>query len=121
MRIGEDEAAMTVVFPRPVTGLPEADVPLEGAKAYLSRGEGHQILFMEFAEDVFLPEHAHAAQWGVVLEGTIELTAGGVTRTYGKGDRYYIPAGVKHSGRIYAGYADITYFDQADRYAAKEK
>jgi len=45
---------------------------------------------MEFAEDVLLPEHSHEGQ-----------------------------AGVKHSGKIYAGYADITFFNEAHRYQIK--
>lgn len=110
---------MSNIFPAPILTLPEADIPLAGCKAYLSQGDGHQIIFMEFANDVVLPEHAHAGQWGVVMEGKIKLTIGGVKRVYEKGDRYFIPEGVKHSGKIFAGYADMTYFDQADRYKAK--
>lgn len=75
---------------------------------------------MEFSKDADLPEHSHAAQWGVVLEGRIDLVINGVSGTYNKGDRYFIPTGVKHSGRIYAGYADITFFDQTDRYGVKQ-
>ncbi len=109
----------TEIFPEPILNLPEADIPLKGVKAYLSQAEGHQIIFMEFSEDVELPEHAHAAQVGVVLEGRIDLVIGGEKRTYTKGDRYYIPQGVKHSGTIYAGYADITFFDEPARYRVK--
>lgn len=107
---------MSSIFPEPVTRLPLADIPLEGITAYLSQGAGHQIIFMEFAEDILLPEHAHESQWGIVLEGRITLTIGGVTNTYQKGDRYFIPSGVPHSGKIFAGYADMTYFNQSDRY-----
>ena len=107
-------------FPDPIRKLPEADIPLKGLKAYLSQGDNHQIIFMEFSEDVELPEHAHEGQWGIVLEGRIELTINGTKQMFVKGDRYYIPEGVKHSGNIYAGYADMTYFDQKARYAAKE-
>lgn len=110
---------MPDIFPAPILRLPEADIPLDGVKAYLSQGSGHQIIFMDFEKDVELKEHSHAGQWGVVLEGKIELTIGGVKGTYTKGDRYYIPEGVKHSGKIYAGYADMTFFDQADRYGIK--
>lgn len=109
------------IFPEPIRKLPEADIPIKGIKAYLSQDENHQIIFMEFSEDVELPEHAHAGQWGVVLEGKIELTIGGEKQTFLKGDRYFIPDGVKHSGRIYAGYADMTYFDQKLRYKIKER
>lgn len=57
---------------------------------------------MEFKNNVDLPEHSHAAQIGIVLEGKIDLTIDGKQATYEKGDRYYIPEGVLHSGKIYA-------------------
>jgi len=112
---------MPDVFPFPIRKLPKADIPLEGARAYLSQADGHQIIFMEFTKQVELPEHSHAAQIGIVLEGKIELTIAGDTRTYGKGDRYYIPEGVLHSGTIYAGYADVTFFDEPDRYLPQKE
>lgn len=107
------------IFPDPITNLPEADIPLDGIKARLSQGENHQIIFMEFEKDVVLPEHSHKAQYGIVLEGKIELTIDGITKFYTKGDRYFIPEGALHSGRIYAGYSDMTFFDQKDRYEPK--
>ena len=110
---------MKSIFPEPIQNLPQANIPINGINAYLSQSETHQVIFMEFECEIELPEHAHAAQIGIVLEGKIDLTIDGEKRTYIKGDRYYIPAGVKHSGRIYAGYADITFFDQHDRYQAK--
>jgi len=110
---------MKTIFPEPILKLPEADIPLEGVTAFLSQGANQQIIFMQFSKDVDLPEHSHAAQVGFVLEGKIDMTIGGVKNTYQKGDIYYIPEGVKHSGKIYAGYADITYFDQKDRYKEK--
>jgi quercetin dioxygenase-like cupin family protein len=110
---------MPGIFPEPIEKLPEADIPLLGVRARLSQAADHQIIFMEFSEDVILPEHAHASQWGIVLEGRIDLTIGGVKSTFVKGDRYFIPEGVLHSGRIFAGYADMTYFDQKHRYGIK--
>lgn len=111
---------MTGVFPEPIRNLPEADVPIKGIKAYLSQAKNHQIIFMEFELDADLPEHSHAAQVGIVLEGRIDLVIDGKEKTYTKGDRYYIPEGVKHSGRIYAGYADITFFNEPNRYSMKK-
>lgn len=110
---------MPEIFPQPIRTLPEADIPLEGIKAYLSQSDSHQIVFMEFTKDVDLPEHSHAAQLGIVLEGKIELTINGEKATYTKGDRYFIPEGVPHSGKIHAGYADITFFDDPNRYVQK--
>ncbi len=110
---------MAEIFPEPIRNLPKADIPLDGIKAYLSQAESHQILFMEFSEETQVPEHSHEAQWGVVLTGKIDLTIDGVERTYSKGDSVSIPKGAKHSAKIYAGYADISFFNEKDRYNTK--
>ena len=110
---------MKQLFPEAIRNLPQADIPLDGITAYLSQADNHQILFMEFDKDTELPEHSHAAQMGIVLEGTIELCIDGEKHCFGKGDRYYIPEGVAHSGKIHAGYADITFFNEPHRYAKK--
>ena len=110
---------MANLFPEPIRNLPEADMPFANYEAYISQGENHQIIFMQFGEDIDLPEHAHECQWGIVLEGKIELIINGEKNTYIKGDRYFIGKGVKHSGKIFAGYADMTFFNQKDRYGTK--
>ena len=110
---------MSEVFPEPVLNLPEADIPLKGVKTYLSQSDSHQIIFMEFNEDNEIGEHSHESQWGIVLEGRIDLTIEGVQRTYTKGDRYFIPKGVVHSAKIHAGYTDMTFFNEKDRYKPK--
>ena len=111
---------MSEIFPEPIRSLPLADIPLDGLKAYLSQAEDHQILFMEFAKEAQVPEHSHEAQWGVVVAGKIDLTIAGVERTYSKGDSVFIPKGAKHSAKIHAGYADISFFNQKDRYKVKK-
>jgi quercetin dioxygenase-like cupin family protein len=110
---------MSRIFPEPILNLPEADIPLKGVQAYLSQGAGHQIVFMEFSQDVELPRHSHESQFGIVIEGKIDLVIDGVKHTFTRGDRYFIPKGVSHSGKIYAGYADMTFFNQEDRYTIK--
>ena len=107
---------MENVFPEPIQNLPAANVPLDGVKAYLSQSETHQIIFMHFDREIELPTHSHAAQVGFVLEGKIDLVIGDRKHRFTKGDRYYIPEGVEHSARIYSGYADITFFDEPNRY-----
>ena len=64
-------------FPEIIKALPEADIPVDGVSAYISRGDLHQILFMEFENDIEIPEHSHGAQWGIVVTGEIELTIDG--------------------------------------------
>ena len=103
-------------FPDVIRDLPRADIPVEGLKAHLLQGENRQVLFMVFLLDAEVPPHSHGSQWGTVLDGQIDLTIGGEQRTYAKGDSYFIPAGVEHSAVIHAGYADVTVFEDRDRY-----
>ncbi len=110
---------MTEIFDEPIRNLPEAAMSLRGVRAYLSQAQTHQIIFMQCSEDDEMPEHAHAAQVGIVLEGRIDLVMDGEKRTYRKGDRYYIPGGVRHSGKVYAGFAQVAFFDEPDRYRPK--
>jgi len=111
--------SMKNIFPEPVTKLPKADIPIDGITAYLSQSDSHQVIFMQFDKDADLPEHSHESQWGVVLEGRIDLVIDGIRNTYIKGDRYFIGKDIKHSGKIYAGYADITFFNEKNRYGRK--
>ena len=107
-------------FPEIITNLPEADIPFEGVRSHLSQGENQQFVFMSFENDVEVPEHSHEAQWGVVLDGEIELTIGSRNYTFSKGDTYFIPKDVTHSARIRKGYKDLSLFNQKDRYRAKQ-
>ncbi len=108
-------------FPNLITDLPQADIPIQGLKAYLLQGINHQAVFMSFENDVAVPEHKHEAQWGVVLAGEIELTLNGVKTIYKKGDTYFIPKNIPHSANIKAGYKDLTIFNQKDRYKTRKE
>lgn len=103
-------------FPEPIKTLPKANIAIDGLVAYLAQSQTHQTLYMHFSKPVALPEHSHADQVGFVLSGSIELTVAGQKFVYGKGDSYHIPAGVRHSAKIFENYADITIFMQPDRY-----
>ncbi len=106
-------------FPEIITNLPQADVPGDGVRAYLLQGEGKQVAFVAFEADVDAPEESHAAQWVVVLEGEVELMTAGEKAVYGKGDTYYIPAGVPHAARVKKGSRLLDLFDQVDRFRVK--
>jgi quercetin dioxygenase-like cupin family protein len=110
---------MKNIFPEPILNLPEAQMPLAGCQGYLLQGEKQQIIFMAFSQDTDVPEHAHASQFEVVLEGKAEMIIGGEKRTYAKGDSFYVPEGTPHSAHITAGYAAMAFFNQKDRYTPK--
>lgn len=108
-------------FPEIITDLPEADIPIPGVCSYLFQGENQQFVFMTFEMDVEVPEHSHVAQWGVVLDGEMELMIQENKFVFTKGDTYFIPANVGHSAKIKKGYKDLTMFNQKDRYLAKNQ
>jgi quercetin dioxygenase-like cupin family protein len=110
---------MSSIFPEPISDLPEVDIPVEGAKGYLSQGENNQVIFMEFSKDVDIPEHSHESQWEVVVNGKVDLDAGDIKKTYRRGDTFFIPKGAKHSGRVYAGYVSVAFFNEKQRYKKK--
>lgn len=102
-----------------IESLPLADIPIPGITAKLLQAEGRQVLFMEFREGVTVPEHAHDAQWGVVLAGQLELTIDGKKQVYRKGDAYYIPKGASHKAKYSRGFRDVMIYDRPDRYRPK--
>jgi len=105
-------------FPDFVRRLPEANLPFEGLKGWLLQGDSGQVLFNESAVELSVPEHSHGDQWGVVLSGRIDLTIGDRTRSYGRGDTYFIPAGVPHKAHICPGFRAVDYFADRCRYRA---
>ncbi len=108
-------------FPKVIKDLPEADLPFEGARAWILQGENNQLIFFEFQPDVKVPEHSHSyAQWGMVIQGKMKLSIDGKTRRYEKGDDYLIPAGVKHYATFKSKARVIDLFSEKTRYRAKK-
>ncbi|MDD5305816.1 MAG: cupin domain-containing protein [Deltaproteobacteria bacterium] len=106
-------------FPEIIARHPAADLGLEGAESHLVQAGNQQLVFMHFTRDVEVPEHSHEAQWGVVLDGEVELMVEGEWKVLRRGDNYFLPAGVRHSARIRRGYSDVTLFDQRERYSIR--
>ncbi|MFQ6122824.1 MAG: cupin domain-containing protein [Dehalococcoidales bacterium] len=107
-------------FPSFVRNLPEADLPFDGLRGWLLQSDSGQVLFNESNLEVLVPDHSHGEQWGIVIDGKIEMTIGGQTMTYRRGDTYFIPAGAIHRARIYAGFRAVDYFADLSRYRPKE-
>lgn len=103
-----------------IRALPQPDAKLpSGMRAWLLGTEQALAMFYAIPDGATVPEHAHGAQWGVVLEGSFDLIVDGATRTYRAGDTYSIPAGVPHTAVLHAGYVGIDVFADADRYPAR--
>jgi len=63
--------------------------------------EGYVHLYVwEDGPDVEHPEHQHRAESAhIILRGEITLVMDGEARTYRKGDRCDLPAGIRHSAK----------------------
>ena len=110
-----------MTLPDFITEFPALDVPFpeDVVKSNAIRSEAGLVVFFTFVKEMVLPPHSHKAQWGTVLEGEIEFTIGGKTKTCGPGDTYSIPSGVEHGAVIKAGTIVIDVFEESDRYQIK--
>ena len=106
-------------FPEIIKGLPEADIKFTGVRGWIAQGDNHQIVFFEIEPSAQVSEHSHKAQWGILVEGEMELTIKGKTRVYRKGDNYFIPAQAKHSAKFLAKCRVIDFFNEKARYKPK--
>jgi quercetin dioxygenase-like cupin family protein len=102
-----------------IQALPRVDTPFEGLEGRMIAGPHGQTVFFRAEEEFEVPPHAHGAQWGVVVAGTLHLTIDGQANTYGPGETYDIPTGAEHSARLEAGTCVIDVFQDPDRYEAK--
>ena len=107
-------------FPKVITEMPEADVRFKGVRGWIAQGETHQIVFFEMEPLGEVAEHSHnSPQWGVVVEGRMELAIDSKTHVYEKGDEYFIPAHTKHSAKFLSKCRAIDFFAERLRYKPK--
>ncbi len=106
-------------FPAWIGDLPEVDTPFEGLEGRLLSGPHGQTVFFLATRDLDVTPHSHGAQYGVVVNGRVELRVGGENRVLGPGDAYEIAAGEEHAARVEAGTALVEVFQEPDRYRAK--
>ena len=111
---------MNPTFPEIITRLPMADIRFKGIRGWISQSEDHQIVFMEIEPIGEVAPHSHGAQWGIVVEGEMQLTIGGITKTYHKGDHYYIPEQAVHSAIFNKKTWVVDFFADKERYRSKD-
>jgi len=107
-------------FPKIITDLPEADIQFKGVRGWIAQGESHQIVFFEIEPFGEVSEHSHdSPQWGIVVEGEMELTIDNKTKVYERGDEYFIPVQKKHSAKFLNKFRAIDFFGEKMRYKPK--
>lgn len=108
-------------YPKIITSLPKADIPLPGVVGWIAQGRDFQIVFFDIEPVGTLPPHSHSAQFGIVIEGEMTLTIGEEAKRYSKGDTYYIPEGVVHQAEFHTYFRALDFFAEPDRYKPKEE
>ena len=108
-----------VQFPAMIENLPDVDLPVEGVKGKLLQAGDKQVVFFDIQPVGAIPSHSHGAQWGIIVEGEVELTIGGTPHVLKAGDTYYIPQGVVHSAKCDVPFKAIDFFDEPSRYQPK--
>jgi quercetin dioxygenase-like cupin family protein len=108
-------------YPEVITQLPEADIQFKGIRAWILQGKKHQLVFFEMESSAQVPEHCHDyAQWGIMIEGKMELTINGETKICEKGDEYVIPAQAKHYAKFLTKSRVMDLFSERNRYKTRE-
>ena len=108
-------------YPEVITRLPEAELQVAGAKAWILQAEASQLVFFQFQSGKCLPSHSHTYdQWGVVIDGEMELTVAREPRIFKKGDEYLVPAGSVHSAKFLCLTRVMDYFSERNRYRPKQ-
>jgi quercetin dioxygenase-like cupin family protein len=119
-RVDEAKIRRERGYPEVITRLPEADIQFQGVKAWILQGENQQLVFFEMESSAQVPEHSHPyPQWGMLIEGKMELIIEGKPRIIEKGDEYVIPTHAKHYARFYTKSRVIDFFSEKNRYTPK--
>lgn len=66
------------------------------------REEGFSVVFRHRDRpNTRYPDHTHSVITAhIIIEGSITVTSGGETATYGPGERFDVPAGAVHSASV---------------------
>ncbi|MFW9956038.1 MAG: cupin domain-containing protein [Candidatus Thorarchaeota archaeon] len=103
-------------FPDVIKSLPKAKLSFPGVTAWIVQGKNEQVGFFEIQAGGIVSAHSHGEQYGFVISGEMELTIGGKSRVYKKGDSYHIPDGVTHSAKFKTFVRVMDFFADVDRY-----
>lgn len=102
---------MLPVFADIIKKVPERNYGIDGLEVHVDHTSTGTVYFVSAEKEVVFPEHAHKAQWTVVVSGECRFTANGKTCTYKKGDTYFIPEGMRHQITLCPGYSEVDYVD----------
>ena len=94
-----------MTFPSRITQLPPFDGPFD---AHRLAADGCDVLFASYPAGTAIAEHAHDTHnVGVITDGELLLTLGGIERRFGPGQWYEVPANILHAARFDVATSEI--------------
>ncbi|MBR0290271.1 MAG: cupin domain-containing protein, partial [Selenomonadaceae bacterium] len=99
------------MFPDIIKKVPSRDYGIDGLEVHVDHTSTGTVYFVSAEKEVVFPEHAHAAQWTIVVTGSCTFTANGESKIFSAGETYFIPAGLRHQITLHAGYSEVDYVD----------
>ena len=98
-------------FPDLIRARPEFAGPFD---AYRLEANDCEVLFASYPAGTAIEAHTHPTQnVGVITEGELFLTVGGVESRYGPGDWYRVEAHQEHAARFEVATSEIEIWFQA--------
>ena len=95
-------------FPDLIRQLPEFEGPFD---AYRLSAKECAVLFASYPAGTSIDPHTHPTRnVGIITEGELFLTVGGVESRYGPGDWYNIDANEEHSARFDVATSEIEFW-----------
>ncbi len=95
-------------FPDLIRKLPEFEGPFD---AYQLNAKDCEVLFASYPAGTSIEPHTHPTRnVGVITEGELSLTVGGVESRYGPGDWYRIEPNEEHSARFDVDTSEIEFW-----------
>jgi quercetin dioxygenase-like cupin family protein len=95
-------------FPELIRQLPDFEGPFD---AHRLLAEKCEVLFASYPAGTTIEPHSHSSEnVGVITEGELFLTVGGVERRYGPGDWYHIDANEEHAARFAEPTSEIEFW-----------
>jgi len=95
-------------FPDLIRELPEFEGPFD---AFRLAAKNCEVLFASYPAGTSIETHTHPSEnVGVITEGELYLTVGGVETRYGVGDWYHIGANVEHAARFDTPTSEIEFW-----------
>jgi len=82
--------------------VPVRNYGIESLETHVDHTSTGTVYFVSAEKEVVFPEHSHAAQWTIVVNGSCTFTANGESKVYSAGETYFIPAGLKHQITLHA-------------------